>query len=48
VWGDHSRADGSGTNAHTHATAHIGSAISAAPIDAAYMSTADADTASIR
>jgi hypothetical protein len=48
AWGYHCCTDGSGTNAHTHATAHIGSAISAAPIDAAHMNTADANSASIR
>jgi hypothetical protein len=39
------RTDGSGTNAHGHATAHIGSASNAAMIDAAGMDTAYAATA---
>lgn len=47
VRGYYSCTDGSGTDAHTHATTHIGSAISAAPIDATHMNTARADAASI-
>ena len=47
VWGYHSCTDGSGANPYAHATMHIGSAICAAPIDAAHMSTARAYTASI-
>ena len=46
--GYHCCTDGSGTNAHTHAAAHVGSAISAAPLTAADMNAARADSAAIR
>jgi hypothetical protein len=42
--GYHCCTDSSSTNADAYAAAHIGSAISAAPINAAYMNTARADT----
>ena len=40
--------DRSGTDANSHTSPHIGSAISAAMIDAGAMDAADASTASIR
>jgi hypothetical protein len=45
VWGYRCCTDGSGTQAHAHATTHVGSAISASAISAAAINASNANTA---